>query len=299
MGTRTGETLLLLGGLASGYLEEWEITSDPERAEEVLGVGFEQIPLPELRARYEGLEPARGREAEELTDELLAGSAPDAPTDPPPRSTVARAALFYLLARDLIEERDADAVTVSCAAWKSGAEGPLPCVALTLLQERGVPAVCQGDLDALLTAVLLARVGARPTFVGGGVPAEGGLEVSHCVLPRRLGGLDRPLRPYHLADYHGTGRGCTIHTGAPVGEPATVARLTTDLDSLLVGVGTIEAAEDRPDRCRNTLRLRMDGAGDLLNRLKGHQQHLVVAGGGHADALAGAAEEAGIPVRWF
>jgi len=40
----------------------------------------------------------------------------------------------------------------------------VPCVALMLFQEQGIPTACQGDIDALLTMVLFKRVAGRSSL---------------------------------------------------------------------------------------------------------------------------------------
>jgi L-fucose isomerase-like protein len=167
-----------------------------------------------------------------------------------------------------------------------------------LLQEGGLPAVCQGDMDALLTTILFHRGEAHPTYIGGPHGTDNGmLDVSHCVLPRTMSGLHTPPQDYYLADYHGSGEGCTVHTSLPTGKRVTVGRLMQGLGVLLLDGGTVQGTMDREDRCRNTVYVQMDSGTALLDRLKGHQQHVVVACGDHLDTVAARARERDIRVE--
>ena len=291
------EKLLVLGGRPTGYLDEWDITSNLKLAEWKLDLHVEELASRDVLERLEAL-PEEQRSAARQTAEKLVKGAEKSPGGAPARSVVEDAAAFYVVARGLLDEGRADGLTVNCSGWKSEVGRPLPCVALTLLQENGYLAVCQGDMDALFTGVLFHRVGARPTYVGGALAADGGLfDVSHCVLPRNMTGLDSPPRAWYLADYHGGGEGCTVHTTVPAGTRITLGRLTRGLETLLLTTGAVEDCADRTDRCRNTLYVRTEC--DILAPLKGHQQHLVVAAGDHRDGLGAAARDCGIAVERF
>jgi L-fucose isomerase-like protein len=294
MDARPVRKLLILGELPRDYLREWNITEDLKRAQQRLGVELEEVPVEHVIGALDALEEPDHRTAGERAQEVAQGAQRSEAV--PER--LRRAAEFYMAMRRLLRERGADGVTVNCAAWKCDRRRPLPCVGLMLLQEQGVPAVCQGDMDAFLTAALFHRAGAWPTYIGGPHPAgDGVVDVSHCVLPRTMADPDGPPEPYYVADYHGNGWGCTVHTRVPEGTPVTVARLTRGLDALLLGAGTVAGNADRDDRCRNTVYVRMDGAAALLKALRGHQQHLVVACGDCRTAVAAQARERGIDVR--
>jgi hypothetical protein len=74
----------------------------------------------------------------------------------------------------------------------------------------------------------------------------------------------------------------------------TLARLTKDLERLLLTSGTLVACENSEERCRNTLLIDGVDRDALLGSVKGHQNHWVVACGDHVAALSHAAEQAGI-----
>ena len=148
---------------------------------------------------------------------------------------VEQAARLYLAMRHFIRAHNAEAVTVNCGPYIRGEDLPTPCVALTLLNDEGIPAACQGDIDALLTMILFKRVSGQPSYMGGPIKDSGQLGVCHCVMSRRMCGGQAAEQPYYLSDYHGRKTGPTIHTDPPVGQEVTVARLTQNLESLLKG----------------------------------------------------------------
>jgi L-fucose isomerase-like protein len=82
--------------------------------------------------------------------------------------------------------------------------------------------------------------------------------------------------------------------------PVTIARLTQNLESLLLTTGTtLHPADDAlssAGRCRNTLVVQGPDRERVLQAVKGVQNHYVVAYGDHAQALTALAEENGIHV---
>ncbi len=289
----TGEKLLMFGGLPTDYLCEWEVTSDLTAAGKKLGLRFEAIPTHELRSRYSSLSSQDEAEVAGLAQDLIDGASQGSQVAD---EEVAKAARLYLAMAGILEERGGDGVTIVCKSWTGGEALPVPCVSLMLFQERGIPAACQGDLDALLTMVLFKRAAGVPTFMGGAVKANGHLGISHCVLPRNLCTKEDEGQEYYLGDYHGRKESPTVHAEVPIGEIATVARFTKGLRSLLLTSGTIKGCQDNKDRCRNTLVIDVPDRERVFDAVKGVQNHYVVACGDHRAALKERARERDIEV---
>ena len=287
------ERALIFGGLPMKYLTEWEITADIDLVAGKLRVELVVVPHEELMGRYAALPEDRQREAAALAERLIAG-ADQSDRPRPDDQEVLKAVRLYVAVSTLVEDRGAAAAAVVCWPFIQDEALPVPCLALTLLQDRGVPAACQADIDAFLTMILFRRAGGRVSFMGGGFEADGKLEISHCVLSRRMAGPGDPPQPYYLGDYHGRKSSPTIRTSIPAGRTVTVARLTRGLQRLILTRGTVVDSLDRPGRCRNTLVIDAPDAARLLSLVKGHQNHLVVACGDHVESMTELAERAGI-----
>lgn len=293
------EKLLLFSGLPSAYLAEWQITDDLALAESKLGVRFEAVSHEELVARYTSLDEAGQGEALRLAQELLEGASRQRPPGippAPPRDAIVDATRLYVAMQQFVVEHNSDAVTVACSPWIHGKDLPVPCVALMLFQEQGIPAACQGDIDALLTMVLFKRVSGRASFMGGAVDAQGQLGLSHCVICRNLPGPHADLQPYVISDYHGRKESPTIWAEVPAGETVTVARLTRNLERLLLSPGTLLGSQADSARCRNTLVIEVPDRERVFRAVKGVQNHYVAALGDHTRALTELAEARGIQV---
>ncbi len=120
--------------------------------------------------------------------------------------------------------------------------------------------------------------------------------MNHCVLSRQMLGRMTPQQSYYISDYHGRKNSPTIHTAIPKGTPVTVARLTCNLENLIVASGNVVRDQDLKDRCRNTVVVEVKDRARVLRAVKGIQQHLVVACGDLINAMTTLAKEAGIGV---
>lgn len=291
-----GEKMLLFGGLPHQYLEELEITSDLKHAEKKLGLRFEEVPTEKLLARYSGLDDIEQTTARELTRQLVQNATKNRRAKLLANEEIEKAARLYVAMKDIIEEQAADAATIVCSPWIRSADHACPCVALTLLQEDGIPAACQGDIDALLTMILFKRASGRTSFMGGAIKARGHLGVNHCVLSRQILGPTATRQPYYLSDYHGRKNSPTLHTIISKGSLVTVARLSRNLENLILTSGKVIDHLDLKDRCRNTVVIEVEDRLKVLKAVKGIQQHLVVAWGNLKKPMATLAKEAGIRV---
>jgi L-fucose isomerase-like protein len=294
---RTAETALLFGGVPCKYHEEWAITSDFELIERKLRVRIEVVPLEALVARYEGLGERDGEQAAEIAEALVAGAMTGG--EQPGADAMQRATRLYAAIKTMVDEREADAATTNCGPV-GDAFGAVPCIALMLLQEAGLPAACQGDIDALLTMMLLKRITGWTSFMGGAWNRGGRLAVTHCALSRRMTGPAAETAHYSLVPYHHHRPDMpTVHTDPPLGQTVTVARLTRNLESLLLTTGTLVDSQDIEDRCCNTLVIDVPDVAGLLAEIQGIQHHMVVAAGDHAEALAELCERDGIAMKAF
>jgi L-fucose isomerase-like protein len=293
------EKLLLFGGVPSEYLAEWDITDDLSLAGSRVGVTFDTVSQDALLARYESLTEEERREAIGLARDLAEGASPVQYGEMPPAPTpeeMEKATALYIAMRHFAETRQADAVTVACGPWIRGEALPVPCVALMLFQEQGMPAACQGDIDALLTMVLFKRAAGLASFMGGAINAEEHLGINHCVICRNLPAPGTELAPYVISTYHGRKDSPTLWADIPTGETVTIGRLTKNLDRLLLLSGTLVGNKIDSRGCRNTLVIDVPDPNRVLDAVKGIQNHYVVAYGDHAEALAEMAAAYGIDV---
>ena len=292
----TREQILIFGGIPQTYLDQWEITSDLGLIEHKLGVHFVEISTETLIQQMQHLTKHERETVQQITQQLITQTNPNPQDADLNEEAIAHAVKLYVAMHLFVDEYHASAVTIVCRPWIQNAEITTPCIALMLFQEAGVPAACQGDLDALLTMVLFKRVAGVMSVMGNNFEVAGQLGVGHCVLSRCFGAASNALNPYYISDYHGRQPSPTVHTVIPTDQVVTMARFTQNLERLIIISGVVVDNRDLPKRCRNTLIIQVPDTTHVLNLMKDVQQHLVVACGDHQQALTEYAQAQGITV---
>ncbi|KPL14021.1 MAG: hypothetical protein AMS26_12195 [Bacteroides sp. SM23_62] len=132
---------------------------------------------------------------------------------------------YYAVTR-LLEREKADAVTMDCLGVLGPLKISLPCLAWSKLNDSGIPAACEGDLEACLTHCVVQYLFDKPAFQQDPVAetAKGCLIGSHCSCPTKLAGLDTEPEPYSIMHHHGK-RDATLKPEWKVGQAVTVADL--------------------------------------------------------------------------
>ena len=139
--------------------------------------------------------------------------------------------------------------------------GWTPCISLTLLNQRGLPAACEGDLRALFSMYVLSRLSGKPAWLSNVNAARGDLLVlTH-------DGAPLVMAPrYSVARRMLTGAPAAIKTRIPPGSPATLLRVSGDLRrALLLRAVTVEPEEVEACNAQAGFKLINGTASDVLS----------------------------------
>ena len=153
---------------------------------------------------------------------------------------------YYAVTR-LLEREKADAVTMDCLGVLGPLEISLPCLAWSKLNDSGIPAACEGDLEACLTHCVVQYLFDKPAFQQDPVAetAKGCLIGSHCSCPTRLAGLDTDPEPYSILNHHGK-RDATLNPEWKLGQTVTVADLILPVAQNSLRKPLIDYTEGKP-----------------------------------------------------
>jgi hypothetical protein len=145
---------------------------------------------------------------------------------------VVNGARSYFAVINLLEREEADAVTMDCLGVLGPKQISLPCLAWSRLNDSGIPAACEGDLEACLTHCVVQYLFDKPAFQQDPVAetAKGCLIGSHCSCPTRLAGLDREPEPFTIMNHHGL-RDATVTPEWKIGQAVTVADMILPVES--------------------------------------------------------------------
>ena len=292
----TCDQIVIFGNIPQTYFDQWEITSDLTLIEHKLDVHFVEIQTETLIKRMRHPAPIDRETIQRLTQHLITQVDPHFQKVSLDEAVIVNAVKLYVAMKHFVDKYQASAVTIVCRPWVQNVEITTPCIALMLFQETGVPAACQGDLNALLTMVLFKRVAGVMSVMGNNFEVEGQLGIGHCVLSRRFCASAETLNPYYISDYHGRQPSPTVHARPKTDQVVTMARFRQNLERFILISGVLVDNRDLPGRCRNTLVIHVADTNQVLNMMKGGQQHLVVACGDHQQALTDYVQARGITV---
>jgi len=144
----------------------------------------------------------------------------------PNQEDVLKAARASLTLDQLIAENRVDGLCVgTCMGWLSRG---FPCLGFSRLNDRGIPAACDGDMDCLLTMLIFQHALNRAGFLGnaGGVDtAKNAFHLSHCSAPLKMEGPAGPRAPYLLRRHAEVRGGAVTEVHYRIGQKITFTKL--------------------------------------------------------------------------
>lgn len=248
-----------------GRPSDWLIASSVDNdVMDGYGLKIKNIPLDLL------IEQARefpSEKAEALADCYLASAA----SSKVPRESVVGSMKVYGALKEITEFEQVDAFTVRCFDMIS-ALGATSCLALSMLNDEGLTAGCEGDMQTLMTMLLVRALTGRPSFMAN--PSwvrDGRLLLAHCTVPQAMcteTGVDTHFE---------SGIGAATAGRLPLGHYTVVKWGGHRLERCFVAEADAVQAEWSGHLCRTQLTLSADHADYFLHRPIGNH-HVVVAG---------------------
>ena len=186
----------------------------------------------------------------------------------------------YVVARNLLEREEADAITMDCLGALGKTAVSLPCIAWSRMLDQGIPAACEADIGAALTHAVVQFLFDRPGFQQDPVAetARNCLIGAHCSCPTRLNGFNRPAEPFDITHHHGN-RDAVPRTRWRKGQRVTIADVLLPKEAsgpsaqMVIGTGTVVENVSVPPHggCVVSVMLKLDTQPDLLSYPGFHQ----------------------------
>lgn len=251
-----------------GAVSDWLISSVYSETAmlEKLGLGFAEIPMEELLREIAKNEYP----ANEYTARFLAKDYD--------RGEVEKALAVYGALKRLCDKYQLSALTVRCfdlldTVHTTGG------LALSILNDEGIPAGCEGDVPALLSMLILNAVTGEPCFLCNPSrfdTAAGTAVFAHCTVPTTM------LREYCLNTHFESGIGVAVQGTFEEGI-CTVFKCAGDLSRFHVQEGSIQDMPFSDILCRTQIKLKLgDFSYFLLDPISNHH---ILCRGCHAKAV--------------
>ncbi len=233
----------------------------------------------DLKAAYDRVDAvAAEKEAARMTQAALKVVEPSA-------NDIQKASRFYLAVLDVLHQAKANAITIDClGGFRRGDLAAYPCVAWTMLNDRGMYGICESDLQSTMTQILITGYSAKPGFVSDPTFDTSRNEVihAHCVAATRMRGIGSTASPYILRSHMEDNKGVSVQVEMPVRETITCAKFA-DPQTFLVSTGEVTANMDAARGCRTKIVTRVADARKLVEGWNAGL-HRVIFYGDHIEA---------------
>lgn len=181
---------------------------------------------------------------------------------------------IYSRINEIISEYKLSAISLRCfdlltTVYNTG------CIALSKLNDEGIPASCEGDVPTLITMILAKRITGCPGFQANPArinPHTGKMLFAHCTLPLTM------TTSHSYTTHFESGIGVAIHGELPTGN-YTLVKVSGDLSRVFAEDVTLLKNQYEQNLCRTQVWLQAtpEAAQTLLtNPISNH--HVIVPG---------------------
>lgn len=154
---------------------------------------------------------------------------------------------IYERLKAIVKKYDLQGVTLRCFDLLTTVKNT-GCIALSKLNDEGIPAACEGDIPTLLTMMVCKKLTGALCFQvnPARINADGEMLFAHCTLP--LGMTDKHEYTTHFE----SGIGVAIHGDLPTGG-YTLVKLSGDMKRMLAVDVELERCQFEPNLCRTQI----------------------------------------------
>ena len=200
------------------------------------------------------------------------------------RQDVINGVKSYYVAGKILENEQADAITMDCLGALGKIDVSLPCIAWSRMNDDGIPAACEADYGAVASHIITQYLFDRPGFQQDPVAdtADNSIIGAHCSCPTKLKGFGSRPEPFDLMHHHGN-RDAVPRTLWRIGQRVTSIDLlpgkgdgTSETDTpskVLISAGKVLENMDVPPSggCVVSVKVKFDGNQEVLSFPGFHQ----------------------------
>jgi hypothetical protein len=248
-----------------------------EKEVENLGTKLKILPVEKFGVEYDNVGSPTARKEKEETEEVRAIAQEYVKQAQkvvePSESDVINAAKTYVAAKRILEQEQGDAIAMDCLGPARRGRFPVPCLAWSKLNDAGIPAGCEADLNATLTQMLVQYLFDKPGFQQDPVPetVQNALIGAHCSCPTKLNGFQGSSEPFNLRCHHSR-TGVAPQVLWHEGQEMTIAGFMGQ-DKMLVYSGKVLGNVSIPPAggCLTSVIVEVEGISDVVD-VKGFHQ---------------------------
>ena len=274
-----------LKGLRIGLFGEpsdWLIASGVDRDYLLEHFGVETVDI-DLQRLIDGIKAVPQTEAVKVAQTIVKRSKK---TVEPSCADMVEAAKAYLVIKKICMEERLDAMTIRCFDIVNAC-GTTSCMALALLNDEGIVAGCEGDMQTLMSMLLMKRIcGAEAFMANPSQLTDKTTMLAHCTIPLKM------CDDITLRSHFESGIGVAIQGILPLTDYTIFKWGGPKLDRYFVAEAQAIDAPYSDHFCRTQITLNVDLRPYLLQHSIGN--HHVIVRGRYAKAICKTMEKYGI-----
>ena len=256
-----------------GQPSDWLIASGVDRDYLLERFGVETIDI-DLQRLINGIKAVPNDEAVKVTEDIVKRSKG---TVEPSGDDMVEAAKAYLAIKKICQEEHLDAMTIRCFDIVNTC-GTTSCLALALLNDEGIVAGCEGDMQTLMSMLLAKCLCGEEAFMANPSQLTGSTAMlAHCTIPLKM------CDDITLRSHFESGIGVAVQGVLPLTDYTIFKWGGPRLDRYFVTEAQAVEAPYSNHFCRTQITLNVDLRPYLLKHSIGN--HHVIIKGRHAQAI--------------
>ena len=186
---------------------------------------------------------------------------------------------IYARLKELVQQYNLQGVTLRCFDLLTTVKNT-GCIALSKLNDEGIPAACEGDIPTLLTMMVCKKLTGEYCFQvnPARIQANGEILFAHCTLPLNM------TDQHEYTTHFESGIGVAIHGDLPTGD-YTLVKLSGDLKRIVAVDVELERCQFEPNLCRTQVWIKASPAVSQYFLTNPIANHHVLIKGHHEDAF--------------
>lgn len=190
---------------------------------------------------------------------------------------------LYYAVKNLLKKYGAEAVAFNCFTIMLKDINALPvtpCLAITLLNDEGIPAACEADLNSLILQVAFTYIAKRPGWISDPVFdfSDSSIVYAHCTAPTRMAGFRGEEDQYALDTHDESGKPLVVRVKMRVGEKITIAQISPDFAKLYISTAEIADTPVIDIGCRTKIKVYAKGVPEAMWYFKPPLHRVIVYG---------------------
>ncbi len=151
---------------------------------------------------------------------------------------------IYNRMKEIVKKYNLQGITLRCFDLLKTVKNT-GCIALSKLNDEGIPAACEGDIPVLLTMMACKKLTGEPGFMinPARIQPDGQMLLAHCTIPIKM------TEKHEYTTHFESGIGVAIHGDLPSGD-YTLVKLSGDMKRLLAVNVELTRCQYEKNLCR-------------------------------------------------